>query len=388
MNNSNPEEVSTPVLSPDRQKKAAEYAGISRRLSFAELVLLEILLLVLVFSGFSSSIASFLDMPPVLSDVVYALIMIVVYTLLTAPFSCYRSFVLNRRYGLSAQGFSGWLADFFQSGALTALLVVSIVAVAYWVMGVFPGTWWLVVWGILEVVSLALSILLPVVLVPMFYKTKPLVDEDLKERFRRLAGKAGASIDAVYTIEFSSKQTTANAALMGLGRTKRVVLSDTILKEYSPEEIEAVIAHELGHYKNRDFISIFVYQSVILFLSIWLTCVIAGAAAVPLGFSGISDVAALPLIFLTLWLVNTLFTPVSNTIMRRFEKAADDFALRLTGNPQAFISMMTKLTEQNLDEARPPRLVEVLTHDHPSYYNRVADAAKYVRDGREKTDKE
>jgi STE24 endopeptidase len=161
-----------------------------------------------------------------------------------------------------------------------------------------------------------------------------------------------------------------------------VALSDTLLRDYPAEEIETVIAHELGHYKNRDFIRLFVFQAAVLFICLWLTHIVANAVIVPLGYAGLEDVAALPLLVLILAAVNILLTPLSNSVSRSFETAADDFALRLTGNPQAFISMMTRLTEQNLGEAKPPRWAELLLDDHPSYSSRVAYAGEFVRSGR------
>jgi STE24 endopeptidase len=164
----------------------------------------------------------------------------------------------------------------------------------------------------------------------MFYKTSPLDDENLKQRFYALAGKAGVSIRGIYTIEFSGKQTTANAVLVGIGSTRRVLLSDTLLADYSAEEIETVIAHELGHLKNRDGAGIFLFQALIILASLWITSIASGALAAPLGFNGIGDVAMLPLAILIFAVINLVFTPVSNAVMRSFEMAADDFAIRLT----------------------------------------------------------
>jgi STE24 endopeptidase len=381
------EEFSTPVLSADRRIKAKKYARINRRLSFLEAVLSAALLLWLIFSGFSSEIVSFIGLPAVPAAVVYSLVLVVVYGVLSTPVNYYRGFVLARRYGLSNQGFAGWLGDSLQSGALTSILAISVVAIAYWAVGVLPELWWLVVWGFLLVISLILSTLLPVVLIPMFYRTKPLEDENLKQRFTALAEKAGVSIKGVYTIEFSSKQTTANAALMGMGRTRRVALSDTLLAEYSPEEIETVIAHELGHHKHRDFVGIFLFQALILFACLWITGIAAGALAEPLGFGGMGDAAMLPLLILVFAIVNLILTPVSNAVMRSFEMAADDFAIRLTGNPQAFISMITKLTQQNLGEVNPPLWVELLLDDHPGYYRRISYARRFMRNNTETMNK-
>jgi len=280
---------------------------------------------------------------------------------------------------LSVRSFGSWLASYVQYGLLTSILVTGVVGAAYWAISYLPDMWWVVVWGFVTVVSLVLNLLLPGVLIPMFYKTRRLADEDLERRFRILTDKAGVSIKRIYKIEFSDKQTTANAALTGSGRGKRVLLSDTLLVDYTVEEIEAVIAHELGHLKHHDGVGIFFFQSLIIFAGLWITAITCSTLAQPLGFSGIGDISMLPLMALVFAVVNLIFTPVSNAVMRSFEMAADDFAIRLTRNPQAFISMLTKLMRQNLGEVNPPMWVEFLLYDHPGYYRRLSYARGFMR---------
>ncbi|MDD4923911.1 MAG: M48 family metallopeptidase [Dehalococcoidales bacterium] len=380
MNSSNmPEKLSKPVIPANRQLKANRFARTSRLLSFFKAVLFAALLIWLILGGFSAQILGYIDLPLIPAAVVFALILIVVYGVLSTPVGFYKGFILARRYGLSTRSFVSWLAAYLQSGFLLSILVISVIAAAYWAISFLPDLWWLVVWGILIVISFILNLLLPGVLIPMFYKTKALDDEDLKRRFYTLAKKAGVHIKGFYIIEFSSKQTTANAALVGIGRSKRVLLSDTLLADYSIEEIEAVIAHELGHLKNRDGAGVFLFQALILFASLWITAVVCGTLSEPPGFSGIGDVAMLPLMILVFASVNMVFTPVSNAVMRSFETAADDFAIRLTVNPPAFISMITKLTQQNLGEVNPPLWVEFLLYDHPGYYRRLSYARRFMR---------
>jgi len=259
-----------------------------------------------------------------------------------------------------------------------AILFIAVVAAAFWVISFLPALWWVVLWCFLLVVSLILNLLLAGVIVPIFYKTGPLENEDLKQRFCSLVQKAGVLIKGIYTIRFGGKQTTANAALAGIGRYKRILLSDTLLADYTPEEIEAVIAHELGHLKNRDGAGVFLFQALILFACLWITAIVCATLAEPLGFSGIGDIAMLPLMILVFALVNMIFSPLSNAVMRSFETAADDFAIRLTGNPSAFISMLTKLMRQNLAEVNPPLWVEFLLYDHPGYYRRLSYARRFM----------
>jgi STE24 endopeptidase len=358
------------VPNPERQEKAKKYAEISRFLTFAELAITIILLLLLVFGGLSKILAGALTLPLVPAAVIYIIILMAAYGLLSAPLSYFSGFVLPQRYGLAHQKFTGWLADALKADALALALGAGIGAVGYWFITIQPQLWWLLVWGFVLLVSFMLSFLAPIIIVPIFFKMKPLANTELKERLEKLAERAGIKVGGIYIVEFSSKVTTANAALMGMGKTRRIALSDTLLEEYSPEEIEVIIAHEMGHHKNRDFLRLFLWQAVILFVSFSLTNIITKAVVAPLGFYGIDDIAALPLLVLVLAVLSLLLMPVSNTYIRSRERAADDFSLRLTGQPQAFITMMTKLTDQNLAEAVPSRWVECLFHDHPSYNSR------------------
>ncbi|MBA7711139.1 Protease HtpX [subsurface metagenome] len=206
---------------------------------------------------------------------------------------------------------------------------------------------------------------------------KPLGDADLRLRLEQLVQRAQTKVHGVYVIELSSKGTTANAALMGLGNTKRIVVSDTLLEQYSPSEIEIITAHELGHHLHNDTFRLLVIHSAIWLIGFYIADLALKASVMPLGFSGISDIAALPLLLLILATFSLLVAPMVNTYSRHLETAADEYALRLTDDPKSFITTMTKLTDQNLSEAQPSRWVELLMHDHPSYTKRVEHARYY-----------
>ncbi|MCL0053288.1 M48 family metalloprotease [Dehalococcoidales bacterium] len=344
---------------------------------FSELALAGILLLLLGLSGLWLELTELITLPVVPAAIIYFVILMVTYGVLSAPLSYYRGFVLPRRYGLSIQKFTGWLGDEIKAGLLSLTLGAGIVAAIYWFITSFSQIWWLLSWGIIILLSLILTILAPIIIFPLFFKMKPLDDADLKLRLEQLAQRAKAKVCGVYTMELSSKGTTANAALMGLGKTKRIVLSDTLLEQYSPPEIEIITAHELGHHHHHDTFRLFIAQSAIWLVGFYVTDLVLKATVIPLGFSGISDIAALPLLILILATFSLMVAPVTNTYCRHLEVAADEYALRLTDNPKAFINTMTKLTDQNLAEAQPSRWVEFLLYDHPSYSKRVEHANYY-----------
>lgn len=366
-----------PELDLERQKQAKEYASISRYLICIELALAGIPLLLLVFGGFSKRLTEFLNLPAVPAAVVYLIILIAVYGIISAPIIYYRGFILSRRYGLSHQNLTSWLIDIVKAGVLALALGAAIIAAGYWFITILPQLWWLLAWGFAVLVSLVLSMLAPIVIVPLFYNMKPLADGELKEGLGRLAKRAGVDVGGFYNIEFSSKSTMANAAMMGTGRTKRIVLSDTLISQYSVPEIEVIMAHEMGHNHHRDIMRLFVFQSAILLATFYASGMIFEALIEPLGFSALSDTSAFPLLILIFSTVSILLSIITTGYGRRVEAEADAYALELTDDPNSFISAIVKLTNQNLAEAEPSRWVELLLYDHPSYRSRVEYAKKY-----------
>lgn len=380
LKSSNPNDglLAGPTLDPVRQRKASRYARTRRYLSLADLVLVGIPLLLLVFGGLSQRLTGAFTLPAVPAAVLYFVILVAAYGVLSAPLSYYGGFVLPRRYGLSTQSVSGWLGDLVKAGVLAVALATAIIAAGYWFITVAPQLWWLLSWGFVVLVSLVLSVLAPVVIVPIFFRMKPLADTEIRKRLEQLAERAGIGVGGIYTLDFSSKGTMANAALMGVGKTMRIVLSDTLLKQYSTPEIEVIMAHELGHRRHNDIFRLFTLQSAVLLVGFFITGLALKASIVPLGFSGVSDVAALPLLILVLGTFSLLITPLANSYSRNLEAAADGYSLRLTDDPTSFVGAMTRLTDQNLAEAQPGRWVERLLYDHPSYSSRVEHASYYA----------
>ncbi len=300
---------------------------------------------------------------------------------LAAPLSYYSGFVLPHRYGLSIQKFGGWLGDEAKTWILSLAFGAGIVAVAYWFLTSFPAIWWLLTWGVVVALSLILTNLAPIIIIPLFVKMKPLDDTELKLKLEQLTRRAKTDVRGIYTIELGSKTTAAYAALMGLGNTKRIVLSDTLLQRYSPPEIETVTAHELGHNLHSDIFRMFVTQSAILLVGFYFVGIALKTFVAPLGFNSISDIAALPLLIFLFATFSLVIAPLTNAYSRHLEVAADDYALRLTEDPKSFIDTMTKLADQNLSEAQPSRWVELLTYDHPSYNKRINHARRYSAKG-------
>lgn len=289
------------------------------------------------------------------------------------PLSWVRGYWLPRRHGLLHQPLGAWLADRAKAAALGGGLGLVAILIIYWLIRT-TALWWLVGAGVFFVLYVALATVMPVWILPLFYRLTPLADEALRERLLQLAARAGVETVGVWVADQSRKSRTANAAVVGLGRTRRIVLYDTLAQRFTPEEIEAVLAHELGHHVHGDMRRGLVAQGVLTLVTFWLADVLLRGGAGWFGLAGPADPAGLPWLALVLLALGLVFAPAANTFSRRVERQADDFGLALTGNPSAFVGAMERLAELNLAERRPHRLKEIVLYSHPALDRRIARA--------------
>lgn len=366
----------------ERQKEAKEYARIRRRLMLVDLLLGGVYTLAWLLLGWSSTLKEILlayTTSPWLLVLGFGFVFGAGYLLLGLPLSYYSGFVLPHRYGLSNQTLRGWILDQVKSLLIGGILGALMLEVIYAVLRLAPDTWWLWAGLILLFFSVVLSTLAPVLLMPVFYKFIPLGEEHagLAERLTRLAEQAGTHVRGVYKFDMSRRTKAANAALTGLGSTRRIILGDTLLEEFSDDEIETILAHELGHHVHRD-ISLGILVSTVLTLGgLYLAhrALLWGVNA--FGFDGVADIAALPLFALALGLYGLVTTPLENAFSRWRERRADAYALQATGKGPAFASALARLANQNLADADPEPWVEWLLYSHPALRKRIAMAEEF-----------
>ncbi len=308
----------------------------------------------------------------------YAIALYFLYWMPVIPLGILGGFFLERRYGVSVQGFRSWVRDAAKSLAIGLGFSLLAVEVLYLLLAIAPDRWWLYAWLLGLAVGAVLAWLGPVVLAPWFHKFEPLGDEGLAARLKALADRAGTKVIGVFRMVASAKTTRAFGGLAGIGNTRRIILSDTLLNRYNPDEVETVIAHELAHHVHRDALRLAVAGAVATLLGLLAVDRILEAAVPALRLSGPTDIAGLPLIGLTIATVSTIIAPLLNGLSRRWEADADAFAVRMTGNQSAFASTMVKIHDQNLGVADPHPLSEFLFHDHPSGRRRV-EAALRIR---------
>ncbi|MBX5456193.1 MAG: M48 family metallopeptidase [Thermogemmatispora sp.] len=375
-------------LDPQRQQQAREYARIRRRLWLVGLAIAAVGLVALFLFRLDLWLRDLLQplaWQPLagwypLQVAGYFLILLLLYELISAPLTVYRGYILPRRYGLSVQTLGAWLGDLLKGLLLSIVLELAALELIYLLLATQPLAWWLWVALVMLLFSVVLANLAPVLVLPLFYRFTPLPDGELKARLLALAERAHTRVRGVFTMHMSSKTTAANAALMGLGNTRRIVIGDTLLDQYTPDEIEVVLAHELGHHVHGDIWKLIASQSLLTLVALYLINVTLHWLATPqLGYHGLADPATLPLIALVSAAVGLIFMPLGNAISRYLEYQADEYALLTTGKSEAFQSMMTRLANQNLAEAEPAPLVEILFHDHPSIKRRLEHAEAFAR---------
>ena len=282
---------------------------------------------------------------------------------------------LERRFHLSTQKTRSWLWDEVK-GFLVGLVFAGIVAeLLYFTIRQSPQHWWLITWALFIVLFVVVAQVAPLILFPIFYKFEPLENEDLKQRLVRLGERAGTKVRGIYKWHLSEKSKKANAALTGLGATRRIILADTLLDHYSPDEIEAVLAHELGHHVHRHILKSMFVQAGITLFGFWAANYVLRLSIEEWGmFDTLSDFANLPLLVLISSVLSILLLPALNAYSRFNERQADRYAFQSIRSVQPFISSMNKLAAQNLAERTPSRWVECLFHSHPAISRRVAAA--------------
>lgn len=313
-----------------------------------------------------------------LAVLLYVLMLTVVSRAVGFPLDFY-GFRLEHRYRLSNQRLRSWLWDELKGLVIGLLFAIAVAELLYMLIRHMQH-WWLAAWALFLGLFVLLAQLAPVVLFPIFYKFEPMENEELRKRLVVLSERAGTRVRGVYKWKLSEKSKKANAALTGLGATRRIILADTLLDHYSNDEIEAVLAHELGHHVHRHIFKSILVQAGITLAGFYLANEVL-RYAVERGnmFETMSDFANLPLLILVATLLSFLLMPALNAYSRFNERQADRYCFQSVASVEPFISAMNKLADQNLAEKTPSRWVEWFFHSHPAIAKRVAAAEAWSK---------
>ena len=318
---------------------------------------------------------------PAAAIAVYLLIAGAAFEVIGFPIDFYSGYWLERKFGLSRSSFGTWLFDYAKAEVLQAALIIAAIEGIYLALRTYPETWWLIVAAGFTLFAVVLAGLAPVLLFRLFFKFEPLEDGELKRRLTELSVRIGAEVRGVYVWKLGEKTRRANAALAGWGRTRRILLADTLIEEYTEDEIEVVMAHELAHHVHGDIWRALLLRSALAFGAFYAVHLGLGWWSTSLGYRSISDFANIPLLLLIAAVVSFASMPLANAYSRRQEHAADEFALKTTGKASEFASAMAKLASQNLSRRRSNRIVEFLFHSHPSAESRIRFANEFAASG-------
>ncbi|MFM8536047.1 MAG: M48 family metalloprotease [Acidimicrobiia bacterium] len=301
---------------------------------------------------------------------------------LELPFAFYQGYQLEHRYGLSKQTLGHWLADQAKGVVLGVVLAIAGMSVVFAALRSSERSWWWISAGVFAVAMIGLARLAPVVLLPIFYKFKPLERPALVARLLALATKARTDVVGVFEWVLSGHTNKANAALAGMGKTRRILLSDTLLSDYSEDEIEVILAHELAHHVHRDLWRGIALHAASLTAGFYVADVALRALEGPLELRGLADPAAIPMLLLIGGIWSFISLPRPTASARAQERAAHRYALTTTRNVDAFVTAMKRLSQQNLAEEYPSTLVRWLFYSHPPIRERIDAARAFAREQR------
>lgn len=367
------------VLDPERQKQAKEYARIRRRLWLVDTIFSAVYAILWLFLGWASALREWLMTFTSNQWLLVALFVAIfggIYSVINLPLGYYSGFVLPHRFGQSNQTLKDWIIDQIKGLAIGAPLGLILLELLYLALRVTGALWWLWAAVGMLIFTVLLSNLAPVLIAPLFNKYIPLGEEhkELADRLLELARRANTKVKGVFKYDMSKRTKAANAALTGVGNTRRIVIGDTLINEFSTDEIETVLAHELGHHVHRDIPVLITFGTLSTALSLFLASLALNWAIRYFGFTGPADVAAFPALGLIFGAYGLITMPIENAVSRWRESMADDYALQATGKKEAFASAFTRLANQNLGEVDPEKWVVLMFYSHPPLGERIAKA--------------
>jgi STE24 endopeptidase len=371
------------TLDPEKQKLAKEYARIRRRLWLVDNLFSVLYVLAWLFFGWAIALRNFLLTITANDWLLVALFVAVfggIYFVLNLPLGYYSGFILPHRFDQSNQTLKDWIVDQLKGMAIGAPLGLILLELFYLALRVSGDLWWLWVAGGMLIFTVLISNLAPILIMPLFNKYVPLGDEhqELADRLMKLAERANTKVRGVFKFDMSKRTKSANAALTGLGNTRRIILGDTLINEFSIDEIETVLAHELGHQVHRDIPLYIAFGTFTTAVGFYLASLGMNWAVNYFGFSSVSDPAAFPALGLILGVYGLLTSPLDNAISRWRENMADDYALEVTKKNEAFASAFTRLANQNLGEVDPEKWVVFMFYSHPPLGERIEKAKRYL----------
>ncbi len=366
-----------PLIDREKQKRAKKYHKDNFKTSVVTYIISGIFIAALLWFDISKNFVVFIDAitnARFLIILIYFTVFYIVYSLITMPLAYFDGYVIEHKYGFSTQNFKAWLKDWVKSFFVSFILGAIVFEIIYLVTNISPTLWWLWLSIIIIIFSVILANLFPVLILPLFYKTSPIENEDLRSKIEDICKQTKINVQGIFSINLSSKSTKANAAVVGLGNTKRILIGDTLIADYTEDEILAVLAHEITHYREHHVWWLILWQSCTTIVMFYVFYLIYPYIYGLVGFGKASDIAAFPLFGAIFAVLAFVLKPLGSAISRYYERRADKGALNLTKDPESFISLMAKFCNKQLSIAYPNPFIEWYKYSHPSPGNRIKSA--------------
>ncbi len=374
--------------SVDSNEKAKSYENTHNCFFFIRLAISAIILAAYQLTGASEELANALRLTFngnwIVVNAIYVAVSVFGYLAIMFPLTYYTEYLIEHHYGMSNLDFSEWLSDFIKSLIIDLILCTIFFSIIYAILRYAPENWWIGATAFYVLFVVALSAIFPTLIMPLFNNFTPLENKELTEKVTAMMKSAGITVVGIYKWGLEEKTNAGNAAFTGLGKSRRIILGDTLLKDYSEEQILSILAHEVGHYKNRDTARLLVVGTILAGVGFFIAKIVLDLLVLKLGFESISDIATLPLFIFALLIFSITTMPISNGYSRKREYAADKYAVEEMGNSEGLTSALEKLADQNLSDKNPNRLTEILLHSHPSLKRRIAAAQNFEKSNKNK----
>ena len=374
------------TINKDILAKTTAYTLEKSRLGLKESVINNIIVIFFLFGGlitlYDQWILS-LSHSFIISGMLFFIILALVQTLIEIPFSFYDTFTIESRYGFNTTTKRLWLTDLFKSILISLLILSIMVSAALGLIKWSSGFWWLWLWGFFVVFSIFLMYIAPYVIEPLFFKFSPIEEKSLEDKIMEMMEKAKVKVSRVVQVDASRRSHHSNAYFSGIGRVKKIVLFDTLLKQMTQEEIIAVLAHELGHWKKGHVRKRLIMIETLSLLSFYLAYHLLAWGGLP-GLLNLTQLS-LPAQFVILMFLGSLvvfpLTPLSSWLSRNHERQADQFGCELSGDPEALASALIKLSGENLANLHPHPFYASFYYSHPPVIERVNWLKHYEKMG-------
>ncbi len=365
------------AISHETLAKTSAYTFESSRIGLYESLFDNLLLVIFLFGGLLPLYDRFITSLSgsfVLQGICFFLLLSWIQTILALPFSLYGTFVTEARYGFNTTTVRLWIVDFIKSQAIGTVLMAALLGASFWLISWSPQNWWLFLWGFMAIFTLFMMFISPYLIEPLFNKFEPITEEGLTDDIEKMMTRAGLKVGRVMQMDASRRSRHSNAYFTGIGKVKRIVLYDTLIKQMSHAEIVAILAHEIGHWNKGHIRKRLIVAELLALAGSWITWKVLSWPPLPelLGMPADTSLAGKLVIF---GFVSSIllfpFSPLSAWLSRRDEREADRYATEITNDPESLASALIKLSAENLSNLHPHPFYARFYYSHPPVTERV-----------------